>query len=89
MAVSIDDYDDLSTFVYRLLQQAGQPGKTATDRFRGVEVRCVGCLGGRKWSVTGIGLGEDLAFYADIGWDEEDYVTDRLIRSGLFPIEQY
>lgn len=89
MAVSIDYYDDLTTFVCRLMARTGRPGKTATDYFRGVEVRCEGVLGGRKWSVYGRGLGEGLAFSTDIGWDEEDYVTDRLIRSGLFPIEQY
>ena len=88
MSVYIDDYDDLTTFVCRLMQQPGQPGKTATDRFRGVEVRCAGVLGGRRWSVYGRGLGERLAFSTDIGWDEEDYVTDRLIRSGLLPIEK-
>ena len=88
MSVSTDDYDDLTTFVCRLMRQTGQPGKTTTDRFRGVEVRCAGVLGGRKWSVYGRGLGETLAFSTDIGWDEEDYVTDRLIRSGIFPIEQ-
>lgn len=89
MAVSIDYYDDLTAFVFRLMAGTGRPGKTATDYFRGVEVRCEGVLGGRKWSVYGRGLGEGLAFSTDIGWDEEDYVTDRLIRSGLFPIEQY
>nr|DAQ82670.1 MAG TPA: hypothetical protein [Caudoviricetes sp.] len=29
-----------------------------------------------------------LRFTSDVGYDEEDYVTDRLIRSGLLPIEQ-
>ena len=89
MAVSIDDYDDLTTVVCRLRGRTGQPGKTAIGYFRGVEVRCAGVLGGRRWTVYGQGLGQTLSFPTDIGWDEEDYVTDRLIKSNLFPIEQF
>ena len=88
MSVSIDDYDDLTTFVCRLMSRTGQPGKTAIDYFRGVEVRCTRALGGRRWLVYGKGLGETVAFFSDIGWDEEDCVTDRLIRSRLLSIEQ-
>ena len=88
MSVSIDDYDDLSTLVCRLMGRAGQPGKTATAHFRGVEVRCAGVLGGRRWTVYGRGLGETLSFSSEIRRDEEDSVTDRLIRSGILPIEQ-
>lgn len=89
MSTSIDDYDDLTTFVCRLMSRAGRPGETATDYFRGVEVRCEGFLSGRRWTVYGAGPGGTKSFASDVGWDEEDYVTDRLIRSGLLPIEQY
>ena len=85
MSVSIDDYDVLTTFVCRLMPRAGRPGESATALFRGVEIRCEGQLGGRRWTVYGP---KTLAFTSDIGWDEEDYVTDRLIRSELLPIEQ-
>lgn len=88
MAVSIDDYDDLTTFVCRLMSKAAQPGKSASARFRGVEVRCGGVLGGRRWDVYGKNPGGVMSFSTAPGWDEEDYVTDRLIRSGLLPIEQ-
>ena len=88
MSASIDDYDDLSTFVCRLMAQTPRPGETATAHFRGVEVRCAARLGGHCWTVRGAGLGEWASFTSDIGWDEEDGVVDRLIRSGLLPIEQ-
>jgi hypothetical protein len=88
MAVSIDDYDDLTTFVCRLMSRTGRPGESATDYFRGVEVRCAGALGGRRWTVYGKGLGATCSFSSEIGWDEEDYVTDRLIKSTLLPVEQ-
>lgn len=86
MSISVDDYDDLTKFVDQLMRCAGRPGKTATDHFRGVEIRCEGVLGGRRWTVYG---SKTLAFVSDIGWDEMDDVTDRLIHSGLIPIEQY
>lgn len=88
MSVSIDDYDDLTTFVCRLMGRTGRPGKTATDYFRGVAVRCEGVPGGRRWRVYGTGLSQRLSFATEIGWDEEDYVTDRLIKSNILPIEQ-
>ena len=88
MSVSIDDYDDLSTFVHRLMARTPRPGETATAYFREVEVRCVARLGGRYWTVYGAGLGESASFTSDIGWDEEDGVVDHLIRSGLLRIEQ-
>jgi len=88
MPVSIDDYDDLTTFVCRLMSRTGRPGKTATDRFRGAEVRCAGALGGRRWTVYGEGPGATCSFSSEVGWDEEDYVTDRLIKSNLLNIEQ-
>lgn len=88
MAVSIDDYDDLTTFICRLMRRTPQPGETASDRFRGVEVRCEGVLGGRRWTVYGEGLGATCSFSSEIGWDEEDYVTDLLINSNLLNIEQ-
>lgn len=80
MSTSIDDYDDLANFVSQLM---GHPG---TSYFRGVEVRCEESLGMHRWTVYGP---KTLAFSSDVGWDEEDYVTDRLICSGLLPIEQY
>ena len=86
MSTSIDDYDDLTNFVYRLMGRTGRPSETATEYFRGVEVRCEGALGGRRWTVYGP---KTKSFASEIGWDEEDYVTDRLIRSGLLPIGQY
>lgn len=89
MSVPIDYYDDLTTFVCRLMSRTGRPGETAADRFRGVEVRCAGVLGGRRWAVYGRGPGQSFSFSSEIGWDEEDGVTDRLIRSGILPIEQY
>lgn len=88
MAVSIDDYDDLTTFVCRLMRRTPRPGETASDRFRGSEVRCEGALQGRRWTVYGEGLRSVLTFSSEIGWDEEDYVTDRLIKSNLLDIEQ-
>ena len=88
MAVFIDDYNDLTTFVRQLMRRTPRPGETASDRFRGVEVRCVGTLGGRRWTVYGEGLGAPRSFSSGIGWDEGYYVIDRLIRSGLLPIEQ-
>lgn len=89
MSVSIDDYDDLTAFVRRLMGRTGRPGETATDYFREVEVRCGGVLGGRRWSVYGRGLSQRLSFATDIGPDEEDYVTDRLIKSNILPIKQF
>ena len=86
MSISIDDYDDLTKFVDQFMSHAGRPGETATDHFRGVEIRCEGVLGGRRWTVYG---SKTLAFVSNIGWDEVDDVTDRLIRSGLLPIDQY
>ena len=88
MAVSVDDYDDLTTFVCLLMSRAPRPGETASDRFRGAEVRCEGALGGRRWTVYGEGPRSVLTFSSEIGWDEEDYVTDRLIKSNLLNIEQ-
>ena len=88
MSVSIDDYDDLTALVYRLMSKASRPGEAITDHFRGVEIRCAGVLGGRYWTVYGAGPGGTLAFTSEIGWDEEDYVIDRLIRSRLLPIDQ-
>lgn len=86
MSVSIDDYDDLTTFVCRLMARAGRPGESATYLFRGVEIRCEGCLRGHRWTVYG--PGGTRTFTSSIGYDEEDYVIDRLIRSELLPIEQ-
>ena len=88
MSASIDDYDDLTTFVRRLMARTPRPGETAASYFRGVEIRCAARLGGRCWTVYGAGPGEPMSFTSGIGWDEEDYVTDRLIRSGLLPIER-
>ena len=80
MSTSIDDYDDLANFVSQLM------GHPRTSYFRGVKVRCEESLGMHRWTVYGP---KTLAFSSDVGWDEEDYVTDRLIRSGMLPIEQY
>lgn len=79
MSVSIDDYVDLSDFVCRLTRRPG------LGQFREVEVRCETTLTGHRWTVYGP---KTLGFASDVGFDEEDYVTDRLIRSGLLPIEQ-
>lgn len=79
MSVSIDDYVDLSDFVCRLTRRPG------LWQFREVEVRCETTLTGHRWTVYGP---KTLRFASDVGYDEEDYVTDRLIRSGLLPIEQ-
>ena len=79
MSVSIDDYVDLSDFVCRLTRRPG------LAQFREVEVRCETTLTGHRWTVYGT---KTLRFTSDVGYDEEDYVTDRLIRSGLLPIEQ-
>lgn len=87
MSVSIDDYDDLTTFVCRLMARTSRPGEAATAHFREVGVRCVARLGGHHWTVYGAGPGRLMAFTSDTGWDEEDYVTDRLIRSKLLPLE--
>lgn len=88
MSISIDDYDDLTTFVCRLMARTPRPGETATAHFRGVEIRCVARLGGRYWSVYGERPSKLMEFTSDLGWDEEDYVTDRLIRSRLLPLDQ-
>lgn len=80
MSTSIDDYCDLSDFVCRLMRRPG------SNWFRGVEVRCETSMTGHRWTVYGP---KALAFTSDVGYDEEDYVTDRLIRSGLLPIEQH
>lgn len=89
MSVSIDDYDDLTTSVCRLMSRTLRPGETASDHFRGTEIRCEGVLGGRLWSVYGKGFSQTLSFATDIGWDGEDYVIDRLIKSNILPIEQF
>nr|DAV40231.1 MAG TPA: hypothetical protein [Caudoviricetes sp.] len=80
MSVSIDDYVDLSDFVCRLTR------RPKLAQFREVEVRCETTLTGHRWTVYGP---TTMRFTSDVGYDEEDYVTDRLIRSGLLPIEQY
>jgi len=80
MSTSIDDYDDLTHFVCRLMRHPG------LSQFREVEVRCETSMTGHRWTVYG---SKTLRFTSDVGYDEEDYVTDRLIRSGLLPIEQY
>ena len=84
----IDNYGDLTTLVCRLMARTSRPGESATDHVRGVEIRCAGVLGGRYWTVYGAGPRGTLAFTSEIGWDEEDYVTDRLIRSRLLPLDQ-
>lgn len=88
MFVSIDDYDDLTIFVCRLMSRTPRPGETASAHFRGVEVRCTGVPEGRRWTVYGKGLGEPISFFSEIGWDEEDGVVDRLIRSSILPLDQ-
>jgi len=69
------------------MSRTPRPGETASDRFRGTEVRCAGVLGGRRWIVYGEGLGATRSFSSEIGIGEKDDVIDRLIKSDLLPIE--
>lgn len=48
--------------------------------FNGIEVRCEHRLGARAWTVYGPKV---TAFVADIGPDDLDYTTERLVRAGI------
>lgn len=74
MTHSLSDYDELDRFALGLMRTGG------TGYFRGTEVRCDHRLGSRVWTIYGSKI---VRFTADIGPDDLDYTTERLVRAGI------
>ena len=78
MSVLSKEYIDLVSFVHNLMRDPG------TNYFRGLKVRCERRLGGHAWSVYGP---KTDAFTTDIGWEEADYVAERLVHNDALAAE--
>ena len=73
MTYTFEDCDELEEFILDLM-----PG--GTGRFRGIEVRCDHRLGARVWTVRGPKV---TSFVADIGPDDLDYTSNKLVSAGI------
>lgn len=73
MTYTFDDYDKLDKFILHLMDGG-------TGYFRGTEVRCEHRLGARIWTMYGDKI---ISFTADIGPDDLDYTSERLVQAGI------